>query len=69
MKTLEVELKNSNALGILEGLENANLIKIRSRKGMANSLSKRVKGSISSERAEELKKELVAMKDEWSRSI
>ena len=70
METIQVEIKNKNALSILKGLEKARIIKlIRIKKSEGNSPVQH-KGAISSERAVELLTELKKSRAEWDeRSI
>jgi hypothetical protein len=74
MKTLTIEIKNSNALRLLRELEIADIIKIiddknKSDKNRKDKLSKRIRGKISKERAEELLDELSKSREEWKRNI
>ncbi len=58
METIQIELKNKNALSILKSLEKAKMIRvINSEKQAKNSLL-RLKGSFSPERAIELANEV-----------
>ena len=70
METIQVEIKNKNALSILKGLEKARIIKlIRIQEGEGNSPVQH-KGAISGERAVELLNELKKSREEWDeRSI
>ena len=70
METIQVEIKNKNALSILKGLEKARIIKlIRIKKREGNSPVQH-KGAISSKRAVELLTELKKSREEWEeRSI
>jgi hypothetical protein len=67
MKTLTVELKNSNALRLLKDLELANIIKLiyPDNEKKTTKLSSRLRGSISKERANELNIQLEQMRMEW----
>ncbi len=63
MKTVTVELKNDNALRLLKELELANIIRVinESVEEEKTKLSKRLRGAITKERAEELNKQLNQM--------
>ncbi len=66
METIQIRLKNKNALSILKSMEKANMIKlIDSDKQTKNSLL-RLKGSISTERAIELVNEIEKSRNEWN---
>ena len=66
METIQIQLKNKNALSILKSLEKAKMIKLLdSEKEVKNSLL-RFKGSISSERAIELVNEIEKSRNEWN---
>ena len=66
METIQIELKNKNALSILKSLEKAKMIKmLPSEKHTKNSLI-HFKGSITSERAIELANEIEKSRDEWN---
>jgi hypothetical protein len=71
MKTITVELLNSNALRLLEDLELANLIRLLDVPKKDNQkLSAKLRGVISTERANELNEQLNKIRKEWEeRSI
>jgi len=71
MKTITVELLNSNALRLLEDLELANLIRLLDVPKKDNqNLSAKLRGVISTERANELNEQLNKIRKEWEeRSI
>ncbi|MDR3245775.1 MAG: hypothetical protein LBT50_05015 [Prevotellaceae bacterium] len=73
MDTITVEIKDKTAFGFLQYMENMNMIKIikdNNKPASADKkLSERFAGCLSSERAEELQKELVQMRNEWERDI
>ena len=73
MSTAVVEIKNDVAYGFLHQLERMNVLRVvsKQRKGNINGqkLSKRFAGVLSSERVDELQKELNQMRDEWDRNI
>ena len=65
METIQIELKNKNALSILKSLEKAKMIKLLdSEKQVKNSLLN-FKGSISPARAIELANEIEKSRNEW----
>ncbi len=69
METIQIELKNKNALSILKSLEKAKMIKMHIiEKQTMNSLI-RFKGAISTERAIELAKEIEISRNEWNERI
>ena len=65
MDTLQVEIKDINALAILKSLENAGLIKFPKRKTKTRILSKKLRGSIPSERADEMIKSIENDRNTW----
>jgi len=73
MSTAVIEIKNDVAYGFLNQLERMNVLRILSRQRVENingqRLSKRFAGALSSERVDELQKELNQMRDEWDRII
>lgn len=69
MKKILVEIRHKKALQILKDLEGVNLIKIISAETKKRSLSKTLRGSLSTKKAEDLEKQLNTMRGEWSRSI
>ena len=69
MNTIQIELKNKNALSILKSLEKAKMIKLLdSNKQVKNSLIT-LKGSIAPDRAIELAKEIEKSRNEWDERI
>ena len=68
-----IEIKDDVAYGFLHQLERLNVLRIVSqqrREDVKNQkLSKRFAGALSSERVDELQKELSQMRNEWDRSI
>ena len=69
MNTIQIELKNKNALSILKSLEKAKIIKLLdSNKRVKNSLIT-LKGSITPDRAIELAKEIEKSRSEWDERI
>ena len=69
MDTIQIELKNKNALSILKSLEKAKMIKLlNSKKQVKNSLLN-LKGSITPERAIELANEIEKSRNEWDERI
>jgi len=73
MSTAIIEIKNDLAYNFLYNLERMNLLRIVSRKNEQENkkqkLSERFSGSLSSERVDELQKELKNMRNEWERDI
>ena len=73
MSTAVVEIKNDVAYGFLHQLERMNVLRVVSKQRIGNingqKLSKRFAGALSSERVDELQKELIQMRDEWDRNI
>jgi ribosomal protein S25 len=73
MSTAVVEIKNDVAYNFLHQLERLNVLRVVSKQRIGNAngqkLSKRFAGTLSSERVDELQKELIQMRDEWDRNI
>jgi uncharacterized NAD-dependent epimerase/dehydratase family protein len=73
MSTAVIEINNDLAYGFLYNLERMNVLRVVSRQNTQNSnrqkLSQRFAGSLSSERVDELQKELNQMRNEWDRNI
>jgi len=73
MSTAVVEIKNDLAYSFLYNLERMDLLRVISRQNEQGSkkqkLSERFAGSLSSERVDELQKELKKMRNEWERDI
>ena len=73
MSTAVIEINNDLAYGFLYNLERMNVLRVVSRQNAQNSnrqkLSQRFAGSLSSERVDELQKELNQMRNEWDRNI
>lgn len=67
MKTVVVELRNSNALRLLKDLELANVIRVLDldQKSDKQKLSATLRGAISKERANELKDQVTQIRDGW----
>jgi len=66
METIQIKLKNKNALSILKSLEKANMIKVIDPDKQAKNSLLRLKGSISPERTIELANEVEKSRNEWS---
>ena len=64
METIQIELKNKNALSILRSLEKAKMIKMLSSEKHTKNSPIHFKGSITSERAIELANEVEKSRDE-----
>lgn len=71
MKTVIVEIKNEIALTFLRNLESMHILRVIENKTTKTKqkLSERFAGCLSKERAEELQKELIQMRNEWERDI
>jgi len=72
MQTLTIKVNNARALKLIEDLEALNLIEVvksAAKKGSKKKLSERLAGSISAEQAEDLRKQLTQMRNEWERDI
>jgi hypothetical protein len=69
MKTVTVEIKNDIAMSFLHNLESLHILRVVENKSgpIKQKLSERFAGCLSSERAEELQKELTQMRNEWER--
>ena len=65
MDTIQIELKNKNALSILKSLEKAKMIKLLDSKKQVKNPLLRFKGAISPERAIELVNEIEKSRNEW----
>ena len=66
METIQIKLKNKNALSILKSLEKANMIKVIDPDKQAKNSLLRLKGSISPERTIELANEVEKSRNEWN---
>ena len=73
MSTAVIEIKDDVAFGFLHQLERMNVLRVVSQQYKQNvngqKLSKRFAGALSSERVDELQKELNQMRNEWDRNI
>jgi len=73
MGTAVIEIQNDVAYGFLHQLERMNVLRIVNNQRTQNvdgqKLSKRFAGALSSERVDELQKELNQMREEWDRNI
>ena len=65
METIQIELKNKNALAILKSLERAKIIKLLSTDKQAKDSPVHFKGSITPDRAIELVSEIEKSRNEW----
>lgn len=65
METLQVEIKNKNALSILKGLERAKIIKLIRIKNKKENSPAQHKGAFSRERAVKMLGELNKSREEW----
>jgi len=65
METIEIEIRNKNALSILKGLEKAKIIKLIKPKTKEKDTPVRHKGAITRERAVELIKQTEQSREEW----
>lgn len=66
METIQIEIKNKNALSILKSLEKAKMIKMFSTVGQAQDSPIHYKGAISTDRAIELANEIEKSRNEWN---
>ena len=66
METIQIELKNKNALSILKSLEKANMIKMLHSKQSEKDSPIHFKGTIAKERAIELANEIEKSRNEWN---
>jgi len=69
METIQIELKNKNALSILKSLEKAKMIKMLPTEKITKNSPIRFKGAITSERAIELANEIDKSRNEWQERI
>ena len=72
MQTVTIKINNAHALKLLEELEALNLIEVIKRtvaKEKKAKLSDKLWGSISTEEADTMRKELIEMRNEWQRDI
>ena len=73
MGTSVIEIKNDVAYGFLHQLERMDMLRVvslqRAQNVKGQKLSKRFVGALSSEKVDELQKELNQMRDEWDRNI
>ena len=73
MNTAVIEIKNDLAYDFLYNLERMDVLRVVSRHdgkdGHRQKLSERFAGSLSTERVDELHKELNQMRSEWDRNI
>jgi len=72
MGTAVIDIQNDVAYGFLHQLERMNVLRVvseqRKQNVNAQKLSKRFAGALSSERVDELQKELNQMRSEWDRN-
>jgi hypothetical protein len=72
MNTVTIEIKDDKVFSFLQHLEYMNMLRIVKNNesvGYEKKLSERFAGCLSSEKAEELQKELLQMRNEWERDI
>ena len=65
METIQIELKNKNALSILKSLEKAKMIKLLGTDKQAKNSLIHFKGAITHDRAIELVNEIEKSRNEW----
>ena len=65
METIQIELKNKNALSILKSLEKAKMIKLLSIDKQVKDSPVHFKGAITPDRAIELINEIEKSRNEW----
>ncbi|MDB4921141.1 hypothetical protein [Mucilaginibacter sp.] len=70
METLTIKIRDNKALKLIHDLEDLNLIQVigSSEKKTTAKLSDILNGSISTEQANNMQKELKQMRDEWERN-
>lgn len=66
METIQIELKNKNALSILKSLEKAKMIKMLTVENRSTNSLLHLKGEISEARAIELIDEIDKSRNEWN---
>jgi hypothetical protein len=66
MEIIQVEIKNANALTILEGMEKAQIIRLLKRKKQTGSNLASFKGILNSEKAIEMAKQIDQQREEWN---
>ena len=74
METLTIEIRNLHALGLIKEMEALNFIRVVKKQARRTvksnlSLAEKMWNSVTHEQAEEMRKELVEMKNEWERGI
>jgi len=65
METIQIEIRNKNALSILKGLEKAKMIKLIKMGSKEKNSPTQHKGAFTRERAMELVKQLEKSREEW----
>lgn len=65
METIQIEIKNKNAISILKGLEKANIIKLIKTKKEATDTVVQHKGVFTRERALEMIRNIETSREEW----
>ena len=65
METLKIKLINQDAMAILKGMEQAGLIILPKKEIKNKSLSKQLRGAISSNRAKEMIDNIEKQRAEW----
>ena len=66
METIQIEIKNKNALSILKSLEKAKMIKMYSKERQIMDSPIHFKGAITPDRAIELVDEIEKSRNEWN---
>ena len=66
METIQIELKNKNALSILKSLEKAKMIKMHVTEKRTKDSPIHFKGAITHQRAIELANEIEKSRNEWN---
>jgi hypothetical protein len=66
MDTIQIELKNKNALSILKSLEKANMIKMHTPEKQLKNSPVLFKGAITPARAIELADEIEKSREQWN---
>jgi hypothetical protein len=65
METIQIEIRNKNALSILKGLERAKIIKLIETKNSNENSPVNYKGAFSRERAIEMIQHIEKSRNEW----
>jgi len=69
METIQIEIKNKNALSILKSLEKAKMIKMINNESLIKDSPIHFKGAITPVRVVELGREIEKSRNEWNERI